>query len=408
MLAALANAPSQLTGLLRARDTDLMIAALGQFGVVVEDLPASADGSPVVRVVPPDKFTAAREIVDCGLAGTVMRFLPPLAALAPGRTSFDGDLRARERPMGPLLDALTQLGVRVEGDQLPFTMDAPARLSGRHIQIDSSASSQFISALLLTAARFPDGIDLEHTGTSLPSLPHIQMTVAMLAERGVQVDDHQPGRWQVAPGPIAALDQRIEPDLTNAAVFLAAALVSGGRVAVPGWPERTTQPGDHFRSVVAAMGGVTERIGDQLVARGGDPLHGAQLDLGEASELTPVVAALAVFAEGTTTISGVAHIRGHETDRLAAIEAELSSLGVRVSQTGDGLVIAGAGGDGAGLRPTRVLRSLADHRIAHMEALVGLVVTGVQVDDIATVAKTMPDFTERWQAMLTPTPGPRS
>lgn len=403
VLAALADAPSKLTGLLAARDTDLMAAALRQLGVVITDLPAAADGSPVAQVCPPVRFTPAPAGIDCGLAGTVMRFVPPLAALAPGRTRFVGDPHASERPMGPLLDGLAQLGATIEGDRLPFTVDAPARLPGRTVVIDSSGSSQFISALLLAAARFPAGIELRHSGASLPSLPHIQMTVAMLRDRGVLVDDGTPGFWQVAPGAIAARNQRIEPDLTNAAVFLAAGVLSGGSVAVLGWPELTTQPGEHIRAVLAAMGAITQRVAGRLVARGCGGLRGAPIDLHQASELTPVVAALGVFAEGTTTISGVAHIRGHETDRLAAIEAELSSLGVAVSQTDDGLSIQGTGAAGTGLRPTRVLRSYADHRLAHMAALIGLVIPGVEIDDIAAVSKTMPDFTDRWLAMVTHT-----
>lgn len=403
LLAALADAPSELTGLLAARDTGLMMTALRRLGATIEDLPALADGSPVARVLPPAQFLAVPEGIDCGLAGTVMRFVPPLAALAPGRTSFFGDPRAGQRPMAPLLDGLTQLGVHIDATALPFTMDAPARLSGPEVAIDSSASSQFISALLLPAARFPEGIDLRHTGATVPSLPHIQMTVAMLRDRGVQLDDHKPGRWVVQPGPIAARDQRIEPDLTNAAVFLTAGVLTGGSVAVPGWPTLTTQPGDLIRDLLARMGATTERDGDRLSARPDGELCGAELDLHAASELTPVVAALATFATGTTTISGVAHIRGHETDRLAAISAELSSIGVKVRQTADGLVIVGAGPAGEGLRPTRALRSYDDHRLAHLAALVGLVVPGVLVDDIGAVAKTMPDFADRWHAMLTQT-----
>ncbi len=305
--------------------------------------------------------------------------------------------------MWPLLDALGQLGVRIDARGLPFTMDAPVTLGGPQVRIDASNSSQFISALLLAAARFPAGIDLSHSGGPVPSLPHIEMSVAMLRERGVVVDDDQPGRWRVHPGPISACDTHIEPDLTNAAVFLAAGVLSRGSVAVPGWPASTVQPGDLIRRILALMGARTERDGHLLVARYDQPLHGADLDLREASELTPVVAALAVFAEGRTTISGVAHIRGHETDRLAAIEAELASVGVAVNQRADGLVIDGVGPSGTSLRPTRVLRSYADHRMAQMAALIGLVVPGILVDDIGSVAKTMPDFTTRWASMLSQT-----
>lgn len=387
-----------LTGLLKARDTELMVGALSQLGVGFDELAPAADGSPRLRVRPPAVFTPAPAGIDCGLAGTVMRFVPPLAALAVGRTSFYGDEHASQRPMGPVLDGLSQLGVQVDARQLPFTMTAPTRLGGPVVQIDASASSQFISALLLVAARYPHGIELRHVGASVPSLPHIEMTIEMLGCRGVQVDQPDATSWRIQPGLVAGRDHRIEPDLTNAAVFLAAGVLSGGQVTVPGWPRRTTQPGALFTKVLTAMGAEVELNAGQLVARAPSGLHGAKIDLHQASELTPVVAALAVFAAGTTSIGGVAHIRGHETDRLAAIEAELTSLGVRVQQSADGLLIAGVA-DG-NLRPSRVLKSYADHRMAHLAALIGLRTAAVQLDDIGAVAKTMPDFEARWQAML--------
>ncbi len=401
VLAALAEGPSRLTGLLHARDAELMRDALAALGVGFTTLPDDPDGSPVELVQPPAAFRPAAQGIDCGLAGTVMRFVPPIAALTPGTTDFFGDERAAERPMAPMLDGLRQLGVLVDSDQLPLSLTSPPQLGGPAVAINSSASSQFISALLLIGARLPHGLDLQHRGGMVPSLPHIQMTVQMLRDRGVAVTDDQPARWLVAPGPIAACDQRIEPDLTNAAVFLAAGVLSGGQVTVPGWPALTNQPGAQIRDVLAAMGAETELAGDRLTARAPQGLTGARLDLGQASELTPVVAALAVFADGTTTIGGVAHIRGHETDRLAAIRAELASIGVRVQETADGLEIHGVGASGQGLRPTRVLRAYADHRLAHLAALIGLVVPGIELDDIASVTKTMPDFTGRWAAMLT-------
>lgn len=379
-----------------------MIGALRQLGVLIDQRPAGVAGAPVtVRVRPPERFTAAPEGIDCGLAGTVMRFVPPVAALAPGQTRFFGDPRASERPLAALLHGLRQLGVASDASRLPFDIYAPKLLGGPVVAIDATASSQFITAFLLPAARYPDGIDLRHTGaTVVPSLPHVQMTIAMLADRGVKVAVHDDRRWVVQPGRIEARNQRIEPDLTNAAVFLAAGVLTGGSVAVPGWPESTSQPGDLIRRVLTEMGAVVEWDADRLVARSTGGLSSTTLDLHPASELTPVVAALAAFAEGTTSITGVAHIRGHETDRLAAISAELASVGVDAQQTDDGLVITGAGAAGRGLQPTRPLRSYADHRLAHLGALVGLVVPGVLVDDIEAVDKTLPDFTSRWQAML--------
>lgn len=403
VLAALADAPSRLTGLLDARDATLMRDALTALGVDLLTLPNDPDGSSVVEVHPPSQFVSAPQGIDCGLAGTVMRFVPPIAALAPGVTRFRGDERAGDRPMLPVLSGLRQLGATIDSDRLPFTLTAPRHLGGPQVGIDSSQSSQFISALLLIGARLPNGLELRHHGGPVPSLPHIQMTLQMLRDRGVPAGEDEPGHWVIAPAPIAARDQRIEPDLTNAAVFLAAGVLSGGRVSVPGWPQRTNQPGALIRDVLAVMGAHTELVGDLLSASAPAGLRGAAIDLSQASELTPVVAALAAFAEGTSTIGGVAHIRGHETDRLAAIRDELSSIGVGVNETADGLVIPGVGADGSGLRPTRTLRAYADHRMAHLAALAGLVVPGIELDDIAAVSKTMPDFTDRWAAMLAQT-----
>lgn len=382
-----------------------MTAALRALGTGIEHEAEDAAGSPVTVVRPAGAFAPARQGIDCGLAGTVMRFVPAVAALAPGTTRFFGDERAGARPMAPLLDGLRQLGATTDADALPFTLTAPPRLGGPGVAIDSSASSQFISALLLVAPRLPHGIVLRHTGSTLPSAPHIAMTVAMLRLRGVEVDDSRPGIWRVRPGAIAARDQQIEPDLTNASVFLAAGVLSGGRVGVPGWPASTTQPGDQIRRILEAMGARCDLNGGLLTAHATGPLRGIDLDLRAASELTPVVAALAAFSEGTTTIGGIAHIRGHETDRIAAIAAELASLGVRVGQLDDGLRIEGAGPEGTGLRPTRPLRAYSDHRMAHLAALIGLKVDGVVVDDIGSVGKTLPDFVSRWDAMLAPRAG---
>ena len=391
LLAGMADAPSTVSGALDARDTDLMRAGLGRLGVGF-----TADGPGRWVVEPPDAFTPAPDGIDCGLAGTVMRFLPAVAASAAGTTRFHGDPAASQRPLRPLLDGLRQLGVAVEGDALPIALHSPGRLD-RLASIDSSASSQFVSALLLAAPRFSRGLELHHIGAgAVPSRPHIDMTIAMLAAHGVEVQTPDENTWLVDPGPLMAVDQRVEPDLTNAAVFLAAGVVTGGRVAIVGWPEETTQPGVHALEVLQAMGASVGREGDAVWASA-DGLTAIDIDLHEASELTPVVAALMALAEGRSVIRGVAHIRGHETDRLAALAAGLGGLGVAVEETADGLAITGAGGAGihAGVFPTR-----DDHRLAHAAALIGLRVAGVELDDVACTSKTMPDFPERWAAML--------
>jgi 3-phosphoshikimate 1-carboxyvinyltransferase len=391
VLAALADAPSRITGALDARDTRLMRAALRGLGVTIDDT------HEVWQVTPPEQFAAVAAQIDCGLAGTVMRFIPPLAALGPGPIEFVGDEQARVRPMEPLLDALYDLGAGVSpatAGGLPFAITGRADLPGGPVLIDSSTSSQFVSGLLLIGARCADGLDVRHIGKTLPSRPHIDMTVAMLRDRGVTIDDSDPNRWVVSPGPIAARDVTVEPDLSNAAPFLAAAAMTGGSIAIPHWPERTNQPGDRIRDILSAFGATVQFHDGVLTVSGNSRLHGVDLNLAEVSELTPVVAALAAVAREPSHLRGIAHIRGHETNRLAALEQELNALGAHVRETADGLVIQ-----------PRVLHggtwhTYADHRMAHAGALLGLLVDAVTLDDIGCTAKTMPEFPLLWAQML--------
>ncbi|MBK6886031.1 MAG: 3-phosphoshikimate 1-carboxyvinyltransferase [Tetrasphaera sp.] len=389
VLAALAEEPSRLRRPLRSRDTLLMAEALRAMGCRIEDI-GSRDW-----LVKPKKLRGECA-VDCGLSGNVMRFVPPVAGLAKGPVRFDGDPAARIRPMAPILDAMRALGVEVPGDAtaLPFTVTGRGRVPGGEVTIDASASSQFVSGLLLAGARFDDGVTVHHDGKSLPSLPHIEMTVETLRDAGVVVDDSDAHTWRVEPGEVAALDVQIEPDLSNAAQFLAAAVVTGGRVHVPGWPQWTTQGGDAIRDILDIMGADVhlDRAGLTVTATG--PISGLDIDLGESSELTPVVAALCALAEGPSVIRGVAHIRGHETDRLAALARELSVLGGDVTETDDGLRI----------RPRRLhgglFRTYDDHRMVMAAAVLGLVVKGVEIENPGTVAKTLPEFPRMWTAML--------
>ncbi|GAA3815071.1 3-phosphoshikimate 1-carboxyvinyltransferase [Cellulomonas soli] len=393
VLAALADSPSRLRGALRSRDTLLMADALGHLGARVDQV----DGAPGDWLVTPGPVHGGTTIA-CGLAGTVMRFLPAVAALADGDVRFDGDTEALARPMGPVLTALRTLGVRVDEHgqegRLPFTVHGRGGLVGGHVDVDASGSSQFVSGLLLAAARFERGLTIRHTGPTLPSLPHIEMTVAVLRAAGVQVDDSRPAIWQVAPGPVAGRDVRVEPDLSNAAPFLCAALVAGGTVRVPGWPTSTTQPGGLLPGILTRMGATTSLDGDVLSVSGTGQVHGLDLDLSAAGELAPTIAALAALADSPTRLRGIAHLRGHETDRLAALATEITRLGGRAEQSADGLVITPQPLTGA------VWRTYADHRMATGGALIGLRVPGVRVEDVATTAKTIPDFVGLWTAML--------
>ncbi|MDQ0375811.1 3-phosphoshikimate 1-carboxyvinyltransferase [Cellulomonas humilata] len=391
VLAALADAPGRLRGALRSRDTLLMQDALTSLGARIDE-----DGADWVVTPGPVQGAAS---IQCGLAGTVMRFLPAVAAIADGPVRFDGDDAALARPMGPVLTALRTLGVRVEehGEpgHLPFTVHGRGSVRGGQVDVDASASSQFVSGLLLAAARFEQGLTLRHTGRTLPSLPHIEMTVALLRESGVAVDDSRPAIWQVSPGRIAGRDVRVEPDLSNAAPFLCAALVAGGTVRVPGWPTSTTQPGGLLPGILERMGATTRLDGDVLSVTATGAIRGVDLDLHAAGEIAPTIAALAALADSPTRLRGIAHLRGHETDRLAALAAEITRLGGQAEQTSDGLVITPRPLTGG------TWHTYEDHRMATAGALVGLRVPGVEVEDVATTAKTIPDFVGLWGGMLT-------
>jgi 3-phosphoshikimate 1-carboxyvinyltransferase len=391
VLAALAtaNGTSTLQGALRSRDTDLMIGALQTLGIAVDGPGSELTISGAIAPGP-----GAR--VDCGLAGTVLRFVPPVAALSTETVLFDGDEQARARPIAPLLDALSGLGVDIDGDGLPFSVRGAGSVAGGTVRIDASASSQFVSGLLLTGAAFSDGLTVVHTGESLPSAPHIAMTVSMLRDAGVDVDDSRANQWRVSPGPIAARHWVIEPDLSNAVPFLAAAVVTGGAVRVTGWPESSIQPADDVFAVFEKLGSVVRQGNSYLEVAGNENYGGFDVDLRDIGELTPAVAVLAALAsEGAVSqLSGIAHLRGHETDRLAALSAEINRLGGQCEETADGLRITA--------RPLHggVWQSYADHRMATAGAIVGLRVPGVEVEDIGTTAKTLPDFPQMWADML--------
>ncbi len=388
VLAALAVGPSSLHRALLARDTRLMMRGLTALGVGITEGPDAVTVTPAPLIGP--------AVVDCGLAGTVMRFLPPVAGLATGRITFDGDVRAHQRPMAQVLGALRTLGVAVEpkATSLPFELAGTGRVAGGQVTIDASASSQFVSGLLLAAARYDQGVDVRHDGNPVPSLPHIAMTVEMLRLRGVAVDDSEPHRWRVTPGPIDGVAVDIEPDLSSAAPFLAAAVVTGGTVTVRGWPPVTTQAGDALRWILAEFGATVTLDREGLTVVGPDRLAGVDIDLHEVGELAPVVAALAAVADSPSYLRGIAHLRGHETDRLAALGTELTRLGADVDETPDGLRIRPRPLTGA------LVQTYDDHRMAQAAAVLGLVVPGVLVENVATTTKTHPAFVAAWTRTL--------
>ncbi|WP_087015887.1 3-phosphoshikimate 1-carboxyvinyltransferase [Leucobacter sp. 7(1)] len=405
VLAALADGPGTLRAPLHSRDSALMIDALRALGTEIAEIPSDRAFGADLSISPAAELAGSTSI-GCGLAGTVMRFVPPLAALALGPVAFDGDPYARKRPMRPLLDALRALGADIADEgrgALPFTVHGTGSLRGGRVELDASLSSQFVSALLLAGARFDEGVHVVHTGDRLPSVPHIEMTLAALRARGVTADSPAPGEWRVAAGPIGALDITIEPDLSNAAPFLAAALAVGGSVTVPNWPGTTTQVGDQLRELLPEFGAtVTANPDGSVTATGDGTLRAVRLDIPEAGELAPTLIGLAALAaHGTdgsdgvaSEITGIGHIRHHETDRIAALVAEIRGLGGDAEELPDGIRISPAALHGG------VWHSYADHRMATTGALIGLRVPGVEVEDIASTGKTLPEFPELWQRML--------
>ena len=388
ILAALCDSPSILRRPLHSRDSALMIAGLKAIGVGIE---TAENGD--LTITPGELYGPAG--VDVGNAGTVMRFLPPVAAMAKGIIHFDGDARSHERPLGPVIKALESLGVSIEHGSrysLPMTINANGRLKGGTVEVDATLSSQFISALLLVAPATLEGITVKHIGTSLPSLPHIEMTIAMLREKGVEVivGDNQ---WIVKPAVMHGSDQVIEPDLSNAAPFMGAAMISGGTVVIRDWPHSTTQPGDELRSIFTQMGARVEFRGSDLAITG-DQIHGIDIDLHDVGELTPSIAALCVFADSPSYLRGIAHLRTHETDRLTALATEINNLGGEVIEEPSALRIIP--------KPLHagVFHTYDDHRLATAGAMIGLRIPGIEVENIETTRKTLPDFPGAWAELL--------
>lgn len=386
LLSAIADSPTKLIAPLVSRDSKLMIQALEQLGTRFE-----WQGDDLV-VYPHELLGGAK--IDCGLAGTVMRFVPPLSLLAKGVTEFDGDEGARRRPMHTTIESLRALGARVDSDSLalPFKVTSSGQVEGGELSIDASASSQFVSGLLLVAAKFKSGLTLIHSGEELPSLPHIEMTLETLRERGVNAHSISDRSWRVEPGPVAGGERVIEPDLSNAGPFLAAAMATDSEITIPHWPKQTTQVGAEFERILPLMGARISRSAAGLTLQGG-PIHGIDIDLSIGGELAPVIAGLAALADSPTRITGIAHLRGHETDRLKALTDEINRVGGDCRELPDGLAITPkplTGGQWF---------SYEDHRMATTGAIIGLRYP-IEVENIATTSKTMPEFVNLWQNML--------
>ena len=394
ILAALASSPSTLRKPLHSRDSSLMVAGLRALGTEISEAP---NGDLTIN---PKRFIGPAK-VDVGNAGTVMRFLPPVAALATGEISFDGDPRSHERPLGPIIAALENLGVQIEHGgrySLPLQINGNGELIGGEIDIDASTSSQFISALLLVAPSTKKGITVRHVGKHLPSQPHIDMTIQMLKQFGAQVVVSKSSegfpQWQVSPCELKGVDLIIEPDLSNAAPFMAAAMICGGEVTIKNWPKETAQPGDQLREIFTKMGAQISFEGSDLKVKGTGEINGIDIDLHDVGELTPSIAAVAALAKTPSSLRNIAHLRLHETDRLAALATEINALGGDVDEEESALHISPA--------PLHagIFHTYEDHRLATAGAMLGLVIQGIDVENIETTKKTLPDFAGQWSRLV--------
>ncbi len=390
VLAALGDSTSKIHKPLLARDTELMLQALEKLGCTITRTNELIEITPMKRV-------HQDLAIDVGLAGTVMRFVPPLAALTAGVVHFDGDQRARNRPMKTLIDSLKALKISVDDESsgsLPFSIISDGNVQGGEITIDASESSQFISALLLAGAKFSNGLTIKHVGNKLPSLPHIEMTIDMLNQVGVKVSSIEKNSWRVNPTVIKSKDWLIEPDLSNAGPFIAAAMVTKGEVTIKDWPQNTTQAGNVWIEILTKMGAQVSLTEKGLTVSQSGDIKGIEFDLSDVGELTPVLVSIAVLANSNSSLTGIAHLRGHETDRLAALVENIKTIGGDAEETTDGLII----------RPRKLhgglWKSFDDHRMATAGAVIGLVVEGILVDDIKTTSKTLPDFENMWTSLV--------
>jgi 3-phosphoshikimate 1-carboxyvinyltransferase len=393
ILAAIAKTPSRLRKPLSSRDADLMVKGLQSLGCKINEIKTEQGFD---YQITPHKLSGPTQI-DVGNAGTVMRFLPPIASLATGLVHFDGDARSHERPLEPVIKALEQLGASIEHGnkyRLPLTINGSGEIKGGEVEVDASASSQFISALMLLGPATKNGLTIKNIGKTLPSMPHIEMTIQMLRQFGATVEVNE-NSWKVFSGDLLGQDLTIEPDLSNAAPFMAAAMICGGSVEILDWPKSTSQPGDQLRDIYAKMGARIERSNEGLKISGSGTISGIDIDLHDVGELTPSIAAVAALASSPSTLRGIAHLRLHETDRLAALASEINNLGGDVTEGPGELLIKPSK-----LVASQIFKSYEDHRMATAGAIMGLAVKDLIVENIETTKKTLPDFPGMWQEML--------
>jgi 3-phosphoshikimate 1-carboxyvinyltransferase len=384
MAAALAGGESVLTNALKAEDTELTAQALAQLGAGIEwqDTTVRVQGRH-------GRWWPAALPIYLGNSGTSMRFLTALVALGEGEYLLTGTERLCQRPLGELLEALSQVGVEAvseKGDGCP-----PVRVTGGIVggraKLSGGTSSQYLSALLFIGPLAPKGLSIEVTG-ELVSRPYVDLTLEVLGEFGITY--YREGyRFFQLPGGQSYLPQayEIEADASSASYFWAAAALTGGRVTVTNLSLESSQGDAAFPRVLARLGCTVSETPGGLTLQGG-PLQAVTVDMATMPDLVPTLAVLAAFATGDTVITGVAHLRHKESDRLAAVATELAKMGVTARETEDGLVIRGGEPHGA------MIHTYNDHRIAMSFAVAGLKAEGISITDPDCVAKSFPEFWE--------------
>lgn len=392
LLAGVAAGRTRLIAPLVADDTEVMMAALRTLGATVQQVPGS-DGKEVVvdGLGGPPVAAGDGSAVDCGMAGTVGRFLVPVLAAGCGRFAVDGHPQLRRRPLGPLLAALRAQGAGIEGESLPLALHA-AGLAGGTVDVDASVSSQFLSGLALAAPLARSDTTLRFG--RLVSAPYLDLTLVAMRAFGASVVRGE-GSLRVAATGYRAAAFEIEPDVSTASYFLASAAVTGTTVTLPGLDLDGTGQGDiELVSHLEAMG--CRVVGRAPLSLAGPPrLRGVQVDMNASSDVFMTLACVAPFADGPTTITGIGHARVKESDRVDATARNLRALGIEVEEGPDWLrVVPPAGGYTAPVRPVR-LPTFEDHRIAMAFSLIGLR-AGVELEDPAVVAKTCPAFFSLW------------
>ena len=392
--AALANGTSTLTGVLAADDTEAMLDSLQRLGidVTIDRSTATVTVIGTGGEVPPGPID-----LDARMSGTTARFLAPILAWGPGPYRLDGAEQMRARPMGDGFDALTRLGARIEStDQpghLPATITAAAPERTNEVRLRADASSQFVSGLLLSAPLRPNGLVVRLDG-EIVSRPYLDLTVQVMASFGVTVERPDDRSFLVLPGPYQACEYAIEPDASAASYFFAAPVIAGGRVRVVGLGRSAMQGDVAFVDLLEQMGAEVERGDDHIEVRSNPAgLRGVTADLADFSDTAQTLAAAAVFADGPTTVTGIGFIRRKETDRVAAVVAELHRCGIDATEDADGFTIV------PGTPSPATIRTYDDHRMAMSFALLGLRVPGIEIDDPGCVAKTFPGFWDVFESL---------